>query len=177
MQILKKWLVASCLLTAVAGFASCDLGGEKPPENASGLEFTLNVDGESYCVSGVGSSKAYVLEIPSIYDGKPVTKIGKGAFESVYELCEVVVPDSVVEIGENAFAGCGNLETVTVGNGCVEILNEAFSRCGLLKEISFGSRPRIPGIDTTSSSLFSLATAEPNLTLISSACFLMIEQP
>ncbi len=43
--------------------------------------------------------------------------------------------------------------------------------------ISLGGRPLKPGMDTTSSSRFSSAIAEPNLTLSSSACFFSMEQP
>jgi hypothetical protein len=43
--------------------------------------------------------------------------------------------------------------------------------------ISLGVRPRNPGIATISSSRFSRASAEPNFTFSSSACFLIMEQP
>ena len=43
--------------------------------------------------------------------------------------------------------------------------------------ISFGSRPRNPGIETISLSLFSPGQAEPNFILSNSACFSIIEQP
>ena len=47
----------------------------------SGLAFTLNADGESYSVSGIGNFTGTELVIPKVnFDTKPVTSIGDCAF-------------------------------------------------------------------------------------------------
>ena len=47
----------------------------------------------------------------------------------------------------------------------------------VFNEISLGSRPRNPGIETISVSLFSPGQAEPNFTFNNSACFSIMEHP
>ncbi len=133
--------LAACKISLGTGGSSVDSkdSSSSGVENPSGLEFTLRADGESYAVSGVGTSTALVLEIPEEYNALPVTSIGESAFENVYELCEVIIPESVERIGKRAFAGCSNLEEVSIGDGVVEIFSGAFSRCNMLIDVSFGS--------------------------------------
>ena len=122
------------------------------------LEFELSSDGKSYVVSEYNGEYAEQLVIPSEYDGKPVTAIGRGAFSHSNKISCVVIPDSVsriepyafcystlkeVQLGEGvtyigsqAFDTCTALEKIELPNSLKEIGRNAFSDCKLLEEIT-----------------------------------------
>ena len=52
---------------------------------------------------GINIEKAWDIEIPSTYNGLPVTEIATNAFKNEAYLTSVIVPDSVTSIGESAF--------------------------------------------------------------------------
>ena len=87
------------------------------PENtepSQGLEFTLNDDGKSYSVTGIGTCTDTNIVIPATYNGKPVTAIGDGAFQYCDSLTNVTIPDSVTSIGFCAFCSCTSLTSIVV---------------------------------------------------------------
>lgn len=69
-----------------------------------GLEYTLNDDGKSYTVSGIGDFSVELQEliIPPTYKGRLVTKIGATAFQSSH-IKTVIIPNTIVEIARAAF--------------------------------------------------------------------------
>ena len=81
---------------------------------SSGLEFTLNADGKSYSVTGIGTCTDTEVVIPRTYSGKPVTSIGEWAFSNCSSLTGVVIPSSVTSIGLGAFVGCSSLTEIKV---------------------------------------------------------------
>ena len=54
-----------------------------------------------------------VVRIPNRIDGKPVKKIGKGAFQGCAKVTDFVVPEGVVRCEARAFAKCAALKSVT----------------------------------------------------------------
>ena len=76
------------------------------------LDYTLNSDGQSYAVTGIGKWTGSELIIPDTYNGLPVTKIGAKAFYLCNNLTSVTVPDSVTNIGAGAFSGCASLVSI-----------------------------------------------------------------
>ncbi len=79
--------------------------------------FSLNEDGESYTITGLGEDfEGTKLVIPAEYNGKPVTSVGSYAFEGCTSLTSVEIHASVVEIGRYAFSECINLSSVTFEN-------------------------------------------------------------
>lgn len=106
---------------------------EKPEENTSKLLFTEINNGSEYEVTSSGFERGDTLNIPSEYNGKPVTVIGDRAFYGLH-FKNAVIPDSVTHIGTEAFASCGDLESVETS--AVSIGAAAFSNCKNLKSVT-----------------------------------------
>ena len=103
--------------------------------SSKGLEYSLNPDGKSYTVTGIGSFTGTNLVIDR-YNGLPVTSIGEGAFSGCSDLTSVTIGGSVTSIGEEAFYGCSNLTSVTIGNSVTSIGSWAFYGCSGLTSIT-----------------------------------------
>ncbi len=142
------------------GDGKCDVCGiDLGKKTSEGLKFTLNADGESYCVAGKGTCKDTDIIIPATYAGKPVTSIGYDAFsrysnlisitipssvtsidsfafEKCSKLANIAIPNSVTSIGKCAFLNCTSLASVTIGNSMASIGNSAFEGCTSLTSIT-----------------------------------------
>ncbi|MBS1416293.1 MAG: leucine-rich repeat protein [Clostridia bacterium] len=81
------------------------------------LRFELSSDGSSYAVYA-GAFKGGELDIPDVYDGKPVTEVKAEGFKNA-GVTKVFVPDSVTKIGKGAFAGNDIVELTVpvIGDG------------------------------------------------------------
>ena len=107
----------------------------EPNENVTeGLTFALNEDRKSYTLVDVGTYSTsyydnYNIVIPKYYNGKPVTKIGDGAFLNNKYLRSVIIPEGVLTIGTGAFRSCGMLETVVIPSTVTSIGEYAFYNC------------------------------------------------
>ncbi len=135
----------------------------------SGLfSYSYLEESDSYSIACNDSSISSV-EIPSDYEGKPittikasafadnscleeviipdtVTTIEKSAFENCKALTKIVIPKSVETIGKSAFSDCENLKKVTF-LGSVYIGNAAFHSCSALESITFSSSDKAATID------------------------------
>lgn len=104
---------------------------EKVTTISEGLEFELSEDNSSYVVIGIGTCTDKDLNIPSEYNGKPVTAIGESAFSENKNIKTVTIPDSILTIGDEAFWLCSYIESVTIGNSVTTIGEYAFGSCKL----------------------------------------------
>ncbi len=68
-----------------------------------------------------------------------VTKIDDSAFSNRKNLRSVIIPDSVIEIGSSAFEDCTSLSSVTVPISVKEIGNYAFEGCTSLTSVTLSN--------------------------------------
>ena len=103
------------------------------PSASQGLAFSINEDGVSYSVTGIGTCADKDVVIPATYNGLPVTAIGDLAFYYNKTITSVVIPDSVTSIGYRSFDSCTSLVNVTIPSSVTSIGNDAFYNCTSLK--------------------------------------------
>ena len=96
----------------------------------NGLIFGLNDDQASYCLISYGTCEETVVDIPSSYNGYPVTKISTGAFQRT-PVTSVTMPDTIEQVGDRAFYSCDQLESVCLSNSLTYIPSECFAESGL----------------------------------------------
>ncbi len=129
------------------------------PQTAESLDYELNLDGQTYTCTGLGTVTKSAITIESQINGRPVTAIGRHAFGFCENITSVTIPSSVLSIGsrafngctgltsiaipanvasigDSAFEGCINLASATIANGVTTIGVEAFYNCIALAEIS-----------------------------------------
>jgi hypothetical protein len=114
--------------------------------NYNALTYILKDDNtyEVYC----NSTKVTAITIPSTYNDKQVTSIGKDAFMNCDELTTVVIPDSVTSIEAEAFYFCNNLEKVTFSQNLLSIGDYAFYQCENLTNLNLPDSLTTIGVGT-----------------------------
>ena len=120
----KVILTILCMITALCttiGLIGC--GGTTA---TAGLVFSLSANGNEYSVTGYTGSSTNVV-IPSVYNGKPVTSIGDGAFFGCNTLTSITIGNSVISIGDSAFFACTSLTSVIIPDSVTSIGDSAFS--------------------------------------------------
>ena len=108
---------------------------------SSGLEYTLNSDGSSYSVTGIGTCTDADIVIPKEIDGVPVTSIGDNAFKNCANVVSIEIPNSITSIGDWSFYYCTNLKEVIFeeDSQLTSIGWDAFSACANLTEVYYGA--------------------------------------
>ena len=92
----------------------------------------------------------YVLNIPAVLDGHPVSSIGEAAFRGCNFLTEAIIPKGVTDIGGYAFQNCRGLQRVELPESFSSIGEYAFHFCTGLREIAIPD-----GVGCISSGTFS----------------------
>ena len=120
--------------------------GQADFDDVKYLEYSLNADGESYSITGAGTFNGNVLDIPAMYNGKPVTTIGTFAFYECGNLTEVNIGTNIVEVEPYAFARCASLVKVTIPDN-VEVFGEyAFYLCTELTTAEISANSKLTSI-------------------------------
>ena len=80
------------------------------------------------------------VNIPSTLGGKPVMRIGDGAFRACSDMTDVTMPASLTSIGQYAFARCNGLTSLNVPIGVANVESYAFDECGSLDSVTVPAR-------------------------------------
>ena len=94
------------------------------------LKFAKKEDGTYSVYAGDKENMPKHLEIPSSYEGIPVTAIGRGGFQYC-KIQSVTIPESVTEIGAFAFRKCTSLSEIRLPDSLRQIGEWAFSDTAL----------------------------------------------
>ncbi|GEM_PF-6444314 len=106
--------------------------------DAQNFEYEKIAGKDEYAVIGYNGNRTAV-SVPSSYNGKPVTSIGRTAFSSCIRLSEITIPNSVTNIGIAAFEDCISLRKITIPNSVISIGDDAFLGCSRLTGIIIGN--------------------------------------
>lgn len=117
---------------------------------SSDSNFVYSEVADGWAVSAIRYSyafQAYVayIDIPSEFQGKPVTEIATGGFSGWDALFGVGIPGSIKIIPSYAFGSCENLNDVSIAEGVEKIESYAFANCQSLETVRIPSTVKFIG--------------------------------
>ncbi len=113
-----------------------------------GLMFApINEDSEYEVSSGTCTDTS--IEIPAIYQGKPVTVIAASGF-SFKSITDIILPNSITVIGANAFEECERLVNINLPESLEYIGESAFTYCKRLLSINIPGSVKVLNNNTLS---------------------------
>lgn len=104
-------------------------------KSVSGFKYSENEDGTIF-IEGYTGGKHNIF-VPSMIEGKLVTKIDDCAFYGCDFLTSIEIPNSITMIGSEAFRGCKSLTAVVIPKSVERISNKVFWDCDSLTDILF----------------------------------------
>ena len=120
----KGWGDTWCFCTVIHG---------EPPDPPQPTSPLTIVDG---VVTKCDTSATGAVEIPSEFDGQPVTSIGNYAFQGCTGIKLIRIPSSVQAIGSYAFYNCHNLTSINIPDGIKIIKESLFGGCSNLVSLT-----------------------------------------
>ena len=120
-----------------SGWSSTVAG--RPAVQTNTLTYAINDEGTEYTVTDCDTTASGSLDIPSTYNGLPVTSIGIEAFRDCTSLSSITIAESVTSIGIGAFYNCTSLSSVTIPDSVTSISSDAFNACTSLTSLSFSN--------------------------------------
>ena len=103
------------------------------------LAYTINDDGTSCTVTGIGTYNGTVVEIPEYLDGYLVNAIGNRAFAEQTQIEGIIIPNTVETIGTRAFYSCSGISEITIPASVIDIGTQIFYKCTNLKTVYYNS--------------------------------------
>ena len=111
-----------------------------PATGSVGLEYSVNSDGKTCAVVGLGTCADSIICIPEYYEGLKVTDINTRAFYECTGITEVVIPSTITNIGTRIFHGCSSLHTVYYNSEYSSETNPFLNNDSLTKIVFNGSK-------------------------------------
>lgn len=99
------------------------------------------IDDDNVKITNYNGSESEVV-VPSVLDGKTVTKIGYGAFAECKSIEKVTIPDSISVIEAYAFSQCSNIQAIELPESITSIGKYAFAGNTSLKRVSIPKKIR-----------------------------------
>lgn len=113
-------------------------------QNGTGstADFDYSFEGNKITITRYKGSGGAVV-IPATINGKRVTKIGNGAFDTGINdnIKSVIIPNGVTEIGQRAFRFCHGLTSITIPKSVTSIGDLAFDETNISSVYFEGNAP------------------------------------
>ena len=139
-------------------------------ETVDGVDWSFVISDGEVAIGGGSNKKTAVptstvgrVTVPAQLGGRPVTSIGRSAFDGCKGVTEVILPDGLLEVGSTAFRGCTSLVSVHMPTSLVRIATSAFSGCSSLADAALPE-----GLATIGNFAFSFCTSLSAVTVPSS---------
>ena len=98
------------------------------------FSFEKKKDEDAYILTAVSGEPVHA-QVAAVYEGLPVTAIGKYAFSGQRQLESIELPKSVSYIGTHAFYNCRGLKEVHIHGHLTAVEDGAFKNCKKLHHI------------------------------------------
>ena len=136
-----------------------------PAIGSAGLAYTVNSDGKTCTVTGIGTCTDTEICIGMYIDVYTVTGIGAEAFNGQKHLVSVIFPASIKHINTRAFQSCTSLVQITIPDteNSTSLGGWAFAYCTGLKNVTLGV-----GVSSISQSAFAGCSSLESISLPSS---------
>ena len=139
--------------------------------NDGGFGYELNISKHEATIVSYNGSGEHV-ELPSYFQGYPVTMVDRDAFTENQNVKEVIFSDTVKTVEEYAFMNCSALETVYIPENVVNFGDRVFAGCTSLKTVTLLSDiVSMPTNMFSGCSALSELTINPDIAEFSYGCF------
>ncbi len=115
------------LLKSASQTPTGSIGSFSPDTLASKSEFQYTVDNDQITITGYVGKASDVI-VPSSIEGRPVVKIGEGAFKST-QISNITLPSTLKNIDWFAFSECTLLKTIYIPSSVTSVGYGAFEHC------------------------------------------------
>lgn len=122
--------------------------------------FTYSVTNNQITITSCDVNIAGDIEVPSKFNGYPVTAIGQSAFQNCNGLISITIPSSVKTLENYAFCDCKNLVSVIIPDGVTSIGGATFYGCINLIDIIIP-----PSVNSIGNSAFFLCNSLRNISI------------
>ena len=126
------------IITAIPGAQGFDTAPLELPVYTRVGRLTYDASGSTATVVSCNQSATGPQEILLTLNGRPVTKIGRSAFERCTGITSVAIPSSITSIDSSAFSGCTGLTTIDIPDSVTSLGEGAFEGCVSMASANLG---------------------------------------
>ena len=111
-----------------------------PATGSLGLAYTINDNGATCTITGIGTCTDTEIFISKYVDGYKVTAIAQNAFSECAIITDIHIPNTVTSIGTRAFYGCTGLTSITIPESVKNIGTQIFYKASNLTTVYYNSQ-------------------------------------